>query len=191
MAGDEPYQCHQWVGRKFWRGLDFFISPHSPQHGFSHLLFIHCSFSQFHNKLYFGAIKFVIIFRKLRKVCFVPFHFLYPKALRVFIRKYFARILKVQHYFKKQQIHGWVDQRWGCGRRFLNGLMICCSGWLWPSERQSRSATSQGKRIQKGKRIAELRGRGRRRRNRKGKGKSRQGRADAIWEGASRFMFHA
>lgn len=133
MAGDEPYQCHQWVGRKFWRGLDFFISPHSPQHGFSHLLFIHCSFSQFHNKLYFGAIKFVIIFLKLRKVCFVPFHFLYPKALRVFIRKYFARILKVHHYFKKQQIHGWVDQRWGCGRRFLNGLMICCSGWLWPT----------------------------------------------------------
>lgn len=113
MAGDEPYQCHQWVGRKFWRGLDFFISPHSPQHRFSHLLFIHCSFSQFHNKLYFEAIKFVIIFLKLRKVCFLPFHFLYPKALRVFIRKHFARILKVQHYFKKQQIHGWVDQIWG------------------------------------------------------------------------------
>lgn len=85
-------------------------------------LFSHLSVLQFLNKLYFAAIKFVILFLKQRKVCFVlfTFFFLSPKPLRVLLRKYFARIVKVQNYFKKQQSHRrrggwWFTARAHCG----------------------------------------------------------------------------
>lgn len=85
----------------------FVFIPHSSDSSlilfsvFSHLSI--CSSSQILNKLYFAAIKFVILFLKQRKVCFVlfTFSFFVPKTSQSFSKKIFRSNCESAKLFQK------------------------------------------------------------------------------------------